>query len=144
MKAVAWLLQVEPTAAKTATTAQLLLHVPGVPLMMTEQLVAAGARVSFEQMCAAASEMIAGVELWVQACLNLDVTADIPSMAFIMCASDLVSLLLRQTMYQIVGCSVVCAGWTHMCCRTTAGLMLCSAVLLMLPWAGLGLSLHGR
>jgi hypothetical protein len=91
VKAVAWLLQVEPTAAKTAATAELLLHVPGVPLQMTEQLVAADVRVSYEQICAAARSMVAGVELWVKAHLNLGVTADIPWFAVMVCVPDLVS-----------------------------------------------------
>jgi hypothetical protein len=108
LNAVAWLLQVQPTAAKTARTAQLLLHVPGVPLQFAEQLVAAGVRVSFEQICTAASSMVAGVELWVQAHLNLGVTADIPLDGFIMCAPDLVSLHIHQVLHSILFC---CACW---------------------------------
>jgi hypothetical protein len=98
MKAVAWLLQVEPTAAKTAATAQLLLHVPGLPLQIIEQLVEAGVCVSFEQICAAASSLVAGVERWVHAHLDLGVTANIPWIAVMVCHPGLVSWHLHCTM----------------------------------------------
>jgi hypothetical protein len=126
LKAVAWLLQVEPTAAKTATTAQLLLHVPGVPLQMTEQLVAAGVRVSFEQICAAASDMVAGVELWVQAHLKLGAMADIPRSAVMVCVRDTpewVSWHVQQKPYSTAVHRLLCVLGR---CKA-AGLMLCSA-----------------
>jgi hypothetical protein len=87
-KALAWLLQADPTAVKAATTvtAQLLLLVPGVPLHVAEQLVAAGMQYSFEQICAAARSLVPGVEVWIQAHLHMGVTADIPRSAIEMCA----------------------------------------------------------
>jgi hypothetical protein len=123
VKAVAWLLQVEPTAAKTAATAELLLHTPGLPLQMAEQLVASGVRVSYEQICTAASSMVAGVELWVKAHLNLGVTADIPWYAVMMCVPDLVSSQRHGIMEYTV--------YHPLCMRggcPAPGLVLCSAL----------------
>jgi hypothetical protein len=101
-KALAWLLQEDPTAVKTAApvTVQLLLLVPCVPLHVAEQLVAAGMCVSFEQVCAAARSRVAGVEVWIQAHLHMAVTSDIPRSAIEMCActADWVSWRLWHIM----------------------------------------------
>jgi hypothetical protein len=51
----------------TADVLQRLLHVPHVPLQHAQQLVAAGVHISYAQVLEAASSMVAGVEVWVQA-----------------------------------------------------------------------------
>jgi hypothetical protein len=113
-KAVAWLQQAEPTAIKTAATAQLqqqLLRVPGVPLWMAEQLVAAGFHVSFQQLTAAASSMVAGVEVWMQAHVHQGVKADFPIEAIMAIATDWVSWPVPRIMY------VACCSSAFVCRR---------------------------
>jgi hypothetical protein len=89
MEAVAWLLPFVPAAATSATTAAQMLSVPNVPLQLAEQLVAAGMRLSFPQITAAARRMIAGVEVWMQAQLDDCRLTDIPRAAIELCASPL-------------------------------------------------------
>jgi hypothetical protein len=93
-----WLMHVTPHSAATALAAadvlQRLVHLPHVPLQHAQQLVAAGLRISYAQLLAAARSMVAGVEVWVQAQKQLGVTSDIPAAALaICCHQDWVSWL---------------------------------------------------
>jgi hypothetical protein len=85
---VLWLLQNSPGTAANAQAAEVLqrlLHIPRVPLQQAQQLVAAGVRIRFEPLLAAASSMIAGVEVWVQAQHALGISTDIPAAAVAIC-----------------------------------------------------------
>jgi hypothetical protein len=98
LQPVLWLLQVTPHSATAALAAadvlQRLVHLPHVPLQQAQQLVAAGVRISYAQLLAAASSMVAGVEVWVQAQQQLDVTSEVPAaVVAICCHQDWVSLL---------------------------------------------------
>jgi hypothetical protein len=78
-----WVLKAAPAAV--AGAAERLVRMPAVPLDMAEVLVAAGLRISYAQLIAAANNMVAGVEVWVQAQQQLGVDSDIPSMANEIC-----------------------------------------------------------
>jgi hypothetical protein len=70
MSAAEWLLAAapQPAAAAAAVAAQdRLASIPSVPLEWASKLIAAGARVSRQQLVAAARSRVAGVEVWVQA-----------------------------------------------------------------------------
>jgi hypothetical protein len=60
---------------------------PAVPVDMAMILVAAGVRTSYAQLIAAANNMVAGVEVWVQAQQQLEVDSDIPAVAQAICNS---------------------------------------------------------
>jgi hypothetical protein len=96
---VLWLLQTSPGTAANAQAAdvlQRLLHVPRVPLQQAQQLVAAGVRVRFEPLLAAASSMVAGVEVWVQAQYIMGISTDVPAAAVaVCCGHNFVSRLYR-------------------------------------------------
>uniref|UniRef100_A0A383W486 Uncharacterized protein n=1 Tax=Tetradesmus obliquus TaxID=3088 RepID=A0A383W486_TETOB len=68
--------------------ASLVLNLPAVPHAVAEQLVAAGVRISYAQLLAAADSMVAGVEVWVQAQQQLGVESDIPAAAVAACCGD--------------------------------------------------------
>jgi hypothetical protein len=87
LEAVAWLLRKVPAAATPSLTDKLL-GVRHVPLACAEALVAAGVRVSYAQLLAAAYSMVAGVEVWVQAQDYLGVRSDIPESAISVCCSN--------------------------------------------------------
>jgi hypothetical protein len=88
--AVAWLaailLRKAPALAVEVT--ERLLRIPSMPLATAEQLVAAGVRISYAQLLAAAHSMVAGVEVWVQAQHRLHVHTDIPVLATAICCGD--------------------------------------------------------
>jgi hypothetical protein len=84
-QAVVWLLRAAPGVAAAAPTADLLSHVPAVPVGWALQLVAAGVRIDYAQLLAAARSMVAGVEVWVQAQQQLGVQTDIPEWAAAIC-----------------------------------------------------------
>jgi hypothetical protein len=84
-QAVVWLLLAVPAVAAAASTADLLRHVPTVPIGWALQLVAAGVRITYAQLLAAARNMVAGVEVWVQAQQQLGVQTDIPEVAVALC-----------------------------------------------------------
>jgi hypothetical protein len=93
-QAVAWLaailLRKAPALAVDVT--ERLLRIPSMILPTAEQLVAAGVRVTYAQLLAAAESMVAGVEVWVEAQQRLDVHTDIPALATaICCGKDWVS-----------------------------------------------------
>jgi hypothetical protein len=88
IQAVAWLLRITPEAAMTATAAQHLLCLPSVPLHLAKEFVKAGVRINFKQLQAAAHEMVAGVEVWVQAQQQLGVVTDIPMAAVALCCTE--------------------------------------------------------
>jgi hypothetical protein len=81
-----WVLKEAPAAA--AGAAERLVRMPAVPLDMAELLVAAGVRVSYAQLIAAANSMVAGVEVWVHAQQRLGVDSEIPSVAKAICNSS--------------------------------------------------------
>jgi hypothetical protein len=82
-QAVAWLAAVllRKAPALAVDVSKRLLHLPSVPLTTAEQLVAAGVRISYAQLLAAAHSMVKGVEVWVQAQQQLGVQSDIPMLA---------------------------------------------------------------
>jgi hypothetical protein len=96
-RAAAWLAAIllRKAPALAADVSERLLHLPSVPLATAKQLVAAGVRVSYAQLLAAAHSVVAGVEVWVQAQQQLGVAADIPEVAMaICCGHDWVSASL--------------------------------------------------
>jgi hypothetical protein len=84
-QAVVWLLLAVPAVAAAATTADLLSHVPTVPIAWALQLVETGVHITYAQLLAAARNMVAGVEVWVQAQQQLGVQTDIPEVAVAVC-----------------------------------------------------------
>jgi hypothetical protein len=89
-QAAVWLVELlqqdgQPTAAAVA---QQLLALPSVPLGWARQLVAAGIRISYAQLVAAANSMLAGVEVWVEAQHQLGVETDVPAAAVAVCCGD--------------------------------------------------------
>jgi hypothetical protein len=62
MQAAEWVLQAASTAADAA---QVLVHAPALSVDTAKHFVAAGTRVMYAQLLAAASSMVAGVEVWV-------------------------------------------------------------------------------
>jgi hypothetical protein len=89
-QAAAWLaaLLLRRAPAFAVDVSERLLHLPSVLLATAEQLVAAGLRVTYAQLLAAAHGMVAGVEVWVQAQQRLDVHTDIPAVAVCMCCGE--------------------------------------------------------
>jgi hypothetical protein len=89
-QAVAWLaavlLRKAPTLAEDVTDR--LLRLPSMPLATAQQLVAAGVRVTYAQLLAAAHSMVAGVEVWVQAQQRLGVHTNIPALAVAICCGE--------------------------------------------------------
>jgi hypothetical protein len=81
-----WVLKAAPAAV--AGAAERLVRMPAVPLDMAKVLVAAGVRITYAQVIAAARNMVAGVEVWVQAHQQLGVESDIPSLAQEICNSS--------------------------------------------------------
>jgi hypothetical protein len=99
-QAAAWLvalLQQAGNSTTVAAAAQQLLSIPSVPLDWALQMVAAGVRISYEQLLAAANNMLAGVEVWVQAQQQLGVQTDVPAAAVAICCG----------VEWVSGCSVV-------------------------------------
>jgi hypothetical protein len=89
-QALAWLaaLLMRSAPATTAAVAERLLSLPNVALGFAEQLVAAGMRITYAQLLAAADSMVAGVEVWVQAQQALGIKTDIPAVAVAICDGD--------------------------------------------------------
>jgi hypothetical protein len=87
---VAWLaailLRKAPALAEDVT--ERLLHLSTMPLDTAKQLVAAGVRITYAQLLAAAHSMVAGVEVWVQAQQRLDVHTNIPALAVAICCGE--------------------------------------------------------
>jgi hypothetical protein len=83
--AVLWLLQQAPTKAPAIFPK--LMNRPLIPLSHAKELVAAGMRVSYAQLLAAAKSMVEGVEVWVQAQQQGQVESDIPEVAVTICCS---------------------------------------------------------
>jgi hypothetical protein len=89
-QAAAWLAAVllRKAPALALDVSERLLHLPSVPLATAKQLVAAGVRITYAQLLAAAHGMVAGVEVWVQAQQRLDVHTDIPAVAVSICCGE--------------------------------------------------------
>jgi hypothetical protein len=85
LQAVLWLLQAAPTAVAAAPTTEQLACLPCLPLRWALQIVTAGVHISYAQLLAAASSMVPGVEVWVQAQQQLGVQTDIPPAAAAVC-----------------------------------------------------------
>jgi hypothetical protein len=85
-QAVVWLLRAAPAVAAAAPTADLLSNIPSVQIGWSLQLVAAGVRIRYAQLLAAARSMVAGVEVWVQAQQQLGIQTDIPELAVAVCS----------------------------------------------------------
>jgi hypothetical protein len=62
---------------------------PAVQLKWALQLVAAGARISYAQLLAAAHSMVPGVKVWVQAQQQLELETDIPAAAVSVCCGSI-------------------------------------------------------
>jgi hypothetical protein len=86
LQAAAWVVQAAPAAAYTV---EVLLRAPSVPLNIAKQIVSAGTRVGLTPLLAAASSMVAGVEVWVQAQQELGIQTDIPAAAEAICCSSI-------------------------------------------------------
>jgi hypothetical protein len=92
LESLVWLLHAVPGAAKTSAFDQL--RTPLVPQGIANQLVAAGMRISYEQLLTAAHSRVPGVEVWVQAQQQLGVQSNIPAVAVAICCNeDLVSII---------------------------------------------------
>jgi hypothetical protein len=103
LQPVLWILRQLPPCSVSSAVAedvvQRLVHVPHVPLQQAQQLVAAGVRISHAQLLAAASSMVAGVEVWVQVLKQLQrmdfsdltnqlrILRDIPAEAVAICCN---------------------------------------------------------
>jgi hypothetical protein len=89
-QAVAWLAAVLLREAPVLTedVSERLLHLTSVPLATAKQLVAAGVRITYAQLLAAAHSMVAGVEVWVQAQQRLGVHTNIPLLAVAICCGE--------------------------------------------------------
>jgi hypothetical protein len=87
LQAVVWLLHEVPAAATNSLTDQLTM-LQDVPLHSARALVAAGVRITYAQLVAAAHSMVAGVEVWVQAQQQLGEPSDIPEPAVSICCYD--------------------------------------------------------
>jgi hypothetical protein len=59
-----------------------------VAKQFAEQLFAAGMRITYAQLLAAADSMVEGVEVWVQAQQALGIDTDIPAIAVAVCCGD--------------------------------------------------------
>jgi hypothetical protein len=86
LQAAAWVVQAAPGAAYTV---EVLLRAPSVPLNIAKQIVSAGTRVMYAPLLAAASSMVAGVEVWVQAQQELGIHTDVPPAAQAICCSSI-------------------------------------------------------
>uniref|UniRef100_A0A383WDC6 Histone H2B n=1 Tax=Tetradesmus obliquus TaxID=3088 RepID=A0A383WDC6_TETOB len=87
MCAITWMLQHAPNSTAAAMS-EFAVLIPRVPLPWAEKLVAAGVRISYPKLLAAASSMVPGVEVWVQAQQQLGVQTDIPAAAVTICCTD--------------------------------------------------------
>jgi hypothetical protein len=89
-QAVAWLAAVllRNVPAIAADVTERLVNLPSVPINTAKQLVAAGMRITYAQLLAAAQSMVAGVEVWVQAQQQLGIQTDIPTLAVAICCGD--------------------------------------------------------
>jgi hypothetical protein len=81
--AIVWLLHQAPIRAPDISAR--LFALPAVPSRFAEELVAAGVRIMYAQLLAAADSIVAGVEVWVQAQQQLRVKSDIPAIAAAIC-----------------------------------------------------------
>jgi hypothetical protein len=92
LQPVMWLLYVAPRVSTNALAAadvlQRLLHLPHVPLQQAQQLVAAGARIPYAQLLAAAHSMVAGVEVWVQVQQVMGLSTDVPVASVAVCCQQ--------------------------------------------------------
>jgi hypothetical protein len=112
-QAVVWLLLAVPAAA---TTADLLVRIPTVPVGEALQLVKAGVRITYAQLLAAACSMVAGVEVWVQEQQQLGIQTDIPAPAVAVCCVDKVSFFRLWPVVAIAAFrSVIECGLTVHC-----------------------------
>jgi hypothetical protein len=87
-QSLVWLLLTAPAVAAVTPIADLLLRIPSVSTGWALQLVAAGVRITYAQLLAAARSMVAGVEVWVQAQQQLGVQTDIPDGAVAVCCEQ--------------------------------------------------------
>jgi hypothetical protein len=115
LQPVSWLLDMAPSSSTSVLAAadvlQRLLHLPHVHLQQAKQLVAAGVRIPYAQLLSAASSMVGGVEVWVQAQQQLGVASDIPAAAVaICCYQDWVSAHDKQEV--LMETSLRSAFWT--------------------------------
>jgi hypothetical protein len=93
-KAAAWLAGVllHRAPALAVDVSERVFRLPSVTRAIAKKLVAAGVRISYAQLLAAAHSMVAGVEVWVWAQQQLGVHTDIPALAVaICCGKDWVS-----------------------------------------------------
>jgi hypothetical protein len=139
---VSWILgNLPPCAVSSLLTAdvlQRLVHIPHVPLQQAHQLVAAGVRISYAQLLAAASSMVAGVEVWVQALellqrvefsilkKQLRILRDVPAEAVAICCgrntwvsphTAVTFRVCHSFLMHLKMCS------THVCCKCTPACM---------------------
>jgi hypothetical protein len=87
LRGVEWLWQASPSVFTAAGTAERIVQTPRVPVSCALQLVRFGVRVPFPLIIAAASSMVAGVEVWVKVQRTLDDVFDIPDAAAEACSA---------------------------------------------------------
>uniref|UniRef100_A0A383VFL2 Uncharacterized protein n=1 Tax=Tetradesmus obliquus TaxID=3088 RepID=A0A383VFL2_TETOB len=85
LQAVTWLLSHSPTAAAAVGVAERALQVPAVPVDWAKHVLAAGMKMTYAQLVAAAHSMVAGGEVWVQAQHELGLQTDVPQAAVTIC-----------------------------------------------------------
>jgi hypothetical protein len=88
-KAVVWMLQAALAVAAADSAAQQLIDITYAPLEWVLQLTAAGVRITYTQLLAAAHSMVAGVEVWVQAQQQLEIETDTPAAAKQICCCSM-------------------------------------------------------
>uniref|UniRef100_A0A383W171 Uncharacterized protein n=1 Tax=Tetradesmus obliquus TaxID=3088 RepID=A0A383W171_TETOB len=101
LQAVLWLLQAAPAAAAAASVSEQLVRLTDVPNRWVLQLVTAGVRIMYPQLLAAASSMVPGMEVWVQAQQQLGVQTDMPAAAVDVCCGDIAAGALNPGVQQL-------------------------------------------
>jgi hypothetical protein len=118
--AVVWLLHQAPTTAPDNSAK--LFALPAVPLSIAKMLVAAGVRMTYEQLLAAANSMVAGLEVWVQTQQQQRVKSDIPVVAAtICCGKKWVSSYRQHQQHRPYAWSSVCSTAFCKACINAAG-----------------------
>jgi hypothetical protein len=116
--AIAWLTAVatDPAMARIAhkaaeDVAEKMLSMESVPMDRAAQMVAAGQRVTYAQLLAAAKRMVPGVEVWVQAQQREGAVTDIPAIAVAICSGGNWLSCATATVITLPACNAI--TWSH-------------------------------
>jgi hypothetical protein len=96
-QAGAWLLRTLLTAAATGI-AERIIRLPAVPLHYAQQLVSASVRFNYQQLLAAARDMVPAVDVWVQAQQQLGIMTDIPAALYSVCGRPMLKKVRSSTL----------------------------------------------